>query len=155
MSDFEVRGFESTEEMFDWMRRQEAAANQQVTPEQAEIGFDAYWMRPFDDFIIFGHIPTPEAIEASERSLGATEEELDYTMEAIKEAHDRGYRYGQAYSEVEPEGEWGSTHISTMVQITKDQFEAAKGHQWEGEALYNDPATHPWFVAAIQKWMHG
>jgi hypothetical protein len=126
-----VRGFDNTDDMFTWMRQQEQAANDRVTPDQAEISYGDHWMRPYEDIVIFGYVPTPDEQAASERELGADDEEIEYEREMLADTYARGYRYGKCYSVVEPEGEWGSTHISTMVKITKEQFEEAKEAGWD------------------------
>lgn len=125
-----VQGFDNIEDMFAWMREREQAANDRVSPEQAEIGYGAWWMRPYEDIIIFGYVPTQEEQEASERALGADDEEIEYQRDMLADAYGRGYRYGKAYSEIEPEGEWGSTHISTMVEISEELFNLARDRGW-------------------------
>jgi len=139
-----VQGFDNIDDMFAWMRSQEEAANTRVTPDQAEIGYGAYWMRPYEDIVIFGYVPTQTEREASERALGADDEEIEYQRETLADSHARGYRYGKAYSVIEPEGEWGSTHISTMIQITQEQFTQAKAAKWDAWQMMLFPETRAW-----------
>jgi hypothetical protein len=130
-----VMGFDSVEEMIDHMRTSEDIANASVTPDQAEIGYGAYWMRVDQPVMIFGYVPTPEEQEASERALGADDDEIEYQREVFADAYRRGYRYGKCHSAWEPDGEWGSTHISTMIQIQKHQYERAQAKGWDRESL--------------------
>jgi hypothetical protein len=125
-----VHGFDNTDDMFAWMRQQERAANANVTPDQAEIGYGDYWVRICEDIYIFGYVPTQDEQEASERELGADDEEIEYQRDMLADAYARGYRYGKCYSAIEIEGEWGSTHISTMTKITKEMFEEAQSVDW-------------------------
>jgi hypothetical protein len=144
------REFDSADEMFDFMHQQEEAANARVTPEQAQIGYGAFWMRPYDDLLIFGHVPTAEETEASERALGADDEEIEYQRESFADAYNRGYRYGKCYSVVEPEGEWGSTHIANMIEITEQQFNQARDFSWSLELLVEDDRTRPWLERLLR-----
>lgn len=146
-----VRGFNNIEDMMAFMRQQEEAANARVSPGQAEIGYGAWWLRPYEDITIFGYVPTEDEVRASEGGEGADEEELQYTLEMLADAHRRGYRYGKAYSEIEPEGEWGSTHISTMVEITQAQFERAREVGWNGWQLLVLPEDRRWLSEAMHR----
>jgi hypothetical protein len=126
----EIRGFDNIDDMMAFMRQQEAQANARVTPDQAEIGYGDFWMRPYEDIVVWGYVPTEAEVEAAEGGEGADPEELEYTMSTLRDAYARGYRYGRAYSPWEPEGEWGSTHISSMEKVTEYEFESAKDHGW-------------------------
>jgi hypothetical protein len=126
-----MKAFDSFDDMVAWMHEQEALANAALTPEQREIGYGDHWVRQYDDILIFGYIPTFEEIEAQERALGAEDEEIQFELEMFIDSYGRGYRYGKCYSVVEPDGEWGSTHIVSMVKITKEQFDFARANNWE------------------------
>ena len=136
MSD-NVRGFQSTDEMFAFMQEQERQANANVSPDQAQIGYGAYWMRVDQEVTIFGYVPTEAEIRVSEGGDEVDQEELAYTLEMLRDAHQRGYRYGKCYSAWEPEGEWGSTHISVMIEIQEWQFKRAQKQGWDYKRLMN------------------
>ena len=48
----------------------------------------------------------------------------------IADAHARGYMYGKAYSVVEPDGEWGSTHRVSMQKVSKQTFDRMRELGW-------------------------
>lgn len=148
-----VMGFDNADDMFAYMREQEEAANARVTPGQAQIGYGAWWLRPYEDVVIFGYVPTQDEVRASEGGDEADPEELQYTLETLADAHRRGYRYGRAYSVIEPEGEWGSTHISTMVEITEEQFNQAQAHGWDGHEIAAQADGH-WILKALMRSAH-
>lgn len=129
--------FESFEAMFDSMKRDEDAANERATQEQRDIGYGDYFIRTRrsfgDELTIYGHIMTRDEFITSERDAGSPEDELSWTLEGMDSSYTRGYRFGWCYSEVEPDGELGSTHVSTMTRkITKEEFDAARERNWEG-----------------------
>ena len=59
----------------------------------------------------------------------------------MKEYYDNGFRFGRAYSVVEPEGELGDTHVCDMVPITEEEFNQSKGLHWIPEEI----SKLPWF----------
>ena len=126
--------FNSFDDAMASMRKAEEEANKRVTPEQADIGYGDYWMRVWQGFgetvKVYGYIQTLEESLAQEKECGADEEELRMTEDMLTDSYIRGYRFGYAYSAIEPEGELGSTHISQMIKISKEDFEAAKERGW-------------------------
>jgi hypothetical protein len=125
-----VEFFDSADDMFAAIARGVEQAKQRATPEQNAITYGDYWMRAWEDFLIFGYIDHPEALRASTLELGASEDEIEYEERVLKESYDNGFRFGKAYSVIEPDGELGDTHVSDMIKITKGQFEAAKALNW-------------------------
>jgi len=115
-----VMGFESMEEMQAYMADAEARAIRAAIPRQWEISWGAYVLRVVDTLVIFGHIWGSSDYEYTE--------ELEH--ERINN-YPRGYRYGKWYSEVLPEGELGSAHVSTLWEITEQEFMAAEKNNWE------------------------
>ena len=51
------------------------------------------------------------------------DEEYFYEKNMLKEARERGYIFGRWYSEVVPDGELGSNHISSCLPMSKEEFE--------------------------------
>jgi hypothetical protein len=133
MSHFQA--FDSFEAMQEAMAKAEDEANRHVTDAQRNITYGDYWFRALDlgmgEYLtIYGRCWTREEIAEGETEEGAPDEELTYTMSIMDDAHRRGYRFSTAYSQWEPDGEIGDVHISTMQQITQEQFEAAKEAKW-------------------------
>jgi hypothetical protein len=135
-----MESFESFEAMFDSMTRDEDAANKRVTPEQRDIGYGDYFIRIWDagrmfgdpPLIVYGHVTPRDKWIADERDAGADDAELSWSMQAHDSAYQRGYRFGWHYSEVEPDGELGSTHVSVMARkISREEFDAARERGWK------------------------
>ena len=139
-----VRFYDTDEEMFADMSRAQIAADLAIRPIQERIGKGDHWMRSYDGFLIFGYIWTEaDSIESARKGGWLS----DYKEEAemMDESFIRGYRFGRAWSTVCPEGELGDTHISTMIPITREQFEEAKALRWHAPAI----ASTDWYVRAI------
>lgn len=134
----EFQSFDSLEDMINAMAEQEQAANTKVSPKQVAVGYGDYWIRFTPEVVIFGYVMTLDEVEAAEMAVPLDpdetkeqrEEETAYVMADIRNAHDRGYRYGWAYSIWEQEGELGSTHIYNLWPLDKALFDAAKAVDW-------------------------
>lgn len=117
--------YDNMDDAFEDMRRNEEAANAATHPCQTAITYGDYWMRPYqegDDFIlIFGRVHTIEEL---------LQVEDDETMPGIYERYKRGYRFGMAWSQWEPRGEFGDTHVSQMIPISKELFEIGQDRDW-------------------------
>lgn len=118
-----VQGFDSFEDAMQAMRDAEERANALTLPQQREIGYGDFWCRPVPEWgiFIFGRVSTLDELRKGEDAE---------TIVALEERFTRGYRFGKAYSTIEPEGEWGDTHVANMWPITEAEFEEAKGHGW-------------------------
>jgi hypothetical protein len=143
----QIQFFDDIDDMFAALDKGVKKANDMTLPRQKLIQYGDYWMRMWEDLIIFGRISTTEELDAEERRLGATEEEIAYEHEAMDYSYSRGFRFGRAYSIVEPTGELGDTHISQMVPITKEEFEDAKRLNWDADAVI----ASDWFIGAIER----
>ena len=122
--------FDSFDDMLAFMRESERQANARTTPAQRNIGYGSYWVRSWQGVMIFGYVPSMDEIMDQERDLGASDAEIRWEVESLENAYERGYRYGKCYSVIEPLGEWGSTHVSAMIEIPKEIFEAAQEAGW-------------------------
>lgn len=136
MSDPFVQSFDSLEEMFQYMARNEMIANARATQAQKAITYGDYWHRYDRNFRvhIYGYVIPLLEMEADERSLGADDAEWDYERRMTEDAHSRGYRFSRAFSVIEPEGELGLVHIVAIDEkITEAEFQAAKDRAWQPE----------------------
>ena len=124
------REFDSMEEMQRFLAEQTRLANESLSEEQKAITYGDYWVRTDYEFLIFGYINTLDELDESSRRLGADEEEIAYERAMIADAHARGYMYGKAYSVVEPDGEWGSTHRVNMQKVSKQTFDRMRELGW-------------------------
>lgn len=133
-----VIAFDSTEELFAYMSRAEEAANAATTEAQAKIR-DAtetvYAFRISLGIAIFGEVLSLAESQAAEKKLynldkAEDREEYEYTANQLADSRQRGYVFGKWFSVVEPTGELGSAHVSSLTQIDKALFDHAKTRQW-------------------------
>lgn len=130
--DLRGRSFSSLDEALQFMADQTDKANSHLAPQQAGITWGSHWIR-FDGMsglIIFGYVFTRDELIADERSAGAGEQELAWTINNIDDNHERGYLFSRCYSIVEPTGELGDTHRSNVWPITEGQFREAQAAHW-------------------------
>lgn len=131
--------FESLDDMLNAMKQAENKANEMATEDQKQIGYGDYFIRIWeadrmfggDDLKIYGRIMTREEFIKTEKDCGALDDELAGTMQTHDSSYARGYRWGWCYSIVEPTGELGSTHVSVMRKIGKEEFEEAERKGWK------------------------
>jgi hypothetical protein len=147
-----VQSFDSFEDLQKTLNAQIEKAKTWILPRQAAITFGDHWMRIWDSgygekFLICGYIHTVEELDREERRLGASEEEILEEHETMEYSYNNGFRFGTAYSVIEPRGELGDTHVSQMVPITKEEFEDAKLLRWDLELV----ADLPWFGKAVER----
>lgn len=127
--------FDSAEDMMKFMADSEDAAIASMTPRQHEhvkVAFTnpTYWFRVWEGLLIVGESQPVEAQARREAELGG---DYEYDLERFTERHGRGYLFGKAYSEVEPDGELGSTHASEVVWTDPMVFQTLQKHGWSME----------------------
>ena len=61
---------------------------------------------------------------------GEERRESEYEYETYMDSLKRGYAFTRSFSVIEPVGELGSHHISTMVPLTEEQFNNAEANAW-------------------------
>jgi hypothetical protein len=101
-----------------------------------EVDWGDYAATESAGLLIIGRVWTLEEVESGEREAGAPEEELRYTVRMMKDAHHRGYRFGEYMSEPYPDGELGSHHVSRLRKITKQQYNQVLA-MWRGASGRN------------------
>lgn len=72
----------------------------------------------------------PEASAWAGHVLDAAEPEVQGLVDRIRELWSRGWVQGVGYSEREPDGEHGYTHLAMITKITPAAFEAARAAGW-------------------------
>lgn len=137
--------FNTPEEMFEAISRGVEQAKARATPKQNAITYGDYWVRAYEDILIFGYIYSEEELWAKERELGASEEEIEEEKAMMEGNYQNGFRFGKAYSIICPEGELGDTHVSDMLPLTKQEFEDARDLYWIPEAI----KQLPWFNRSL------
>lgn len=139
--------FDDFDSMMEALQQQKERAKSWIKPRQARITYGDYWMSPRDDYglLIFGRITPRDELDATERRLGASEDEIAYQHEVMDASYADGYRFGDAYSIACPEGELGDTHVSQMAPITEEEFNQARDLKWDPEAIID----LPWYMEAI------
>jgi hypothetical protein len=126
---FEVN---NPEEFFQFMAQQEAEAIAHTLDEQWAIGWGTYVLRVVDGLWIFGKIFTEaQFLEVEQFDEAELDEEGQYELQHLRDMHERGYRYGQWFSEVVPNGEYGSSHVVNLWEISYPDFREAQARGWE------------------------
>ena len=136
-----IIGFDSAEEMFAYMAEREAELAEEMkhlTEPQKGIGYGQYVLRMTpvgeeEPLAIFGYIYTKAEFRELELAAGANpnDGELDFIMERLQSAYDRGYRYGNWFSVACPEGEPGDSPLTTLWPITEADYQHALNNGWE------------------------
>ena len=142
-----IQMYDNVEDMFAAIDKGVQRAKSMILPRQARITYGDYWMRIWEDILIFGRIDTVAELDEEERRLGASEEELTYEHKMMQGSYNNGFRFGRAYSIIEPRGELGDTHVATMVPITKEEFESARDLNWIPEKIIQQD----WFFDAVER----
>ena len=127
-------GMLDLEAMMDQMRMLTEYANEHLAEPQRTVTYGSYWARFYDvrdRLVIFGYVDSLEEMEASERSLGAGDDEAAYIVADTERRHEDGDMYGMCYSTVTPEGELGFTHRADLWPIDKDTFDAYRAVGWD------------------------
>lgn len=152
-----VESFGSFEEMQQFMAEREDEANADLRDVQIELRDDTehtrYWVRPFPEgeCLIFGEAWSfkqscdvsasyvEDVPAAHGDKLPSVNDWADY-RESLAEAvyeirthvstRERGYLRGKAYSILEPEGEYGDTHVASIMPISEQAFLEAKAAGW-------------------------
>lgn len=142
-----VESFDSMDELFADMARRTDQANKNLAPEQKGLDWGSHWIqfmvsdggRDGAPLIIVGRCHTTSEVYAAERAaMGPFTEdnasecaaELVDTISTIIGSHENGYLFGTAYSTVEPDGELGSTHRSSVWPLSSRAFEALHSNGW-------------------------
>ena len=141
-----AKTFDGLDEMVTAVAQSEAAVAALTTEAQRAITYGDCWCAPFDQggYLRFGVIApglSPSApVSRSSASRAAKR----------KDEHRRGYRFSCAYSVIEPKGQWGSTHVSTMVaKLSRAQFEQVRAAGWRLETLVDDDVG--WAVRLVDR----
>ena len=131
----EIRGFNSFDEMYEYMQANRKKANEGLAAAQRLIDYGDYWVRFWQQVVIFGYIDPLEKVRDDEVAAGADLGEAEVFVTMVMEAHNDGSMWGTAYSTIEPDGELGYTHRISMWPIDKRLFDAARQVGWVIEDL--------------------
>jgi hypothetical protein len=119
----QIQSFDSYEDMLAAMFDAEAVANAGLTPGQVRLRDDVENVRcwaypiPHLDVVLYGKTPRIADVQ--------TEDGFN-----VAENRARGYLTGTVFSAVEPDGEFGDTHVSQVVPITLHAFTLAEAFGW-------------------------
>lgn len=81
-----------------------------------------------------------------------TKQEWLDTIESDREGLARGYVFSKAYSEACDYGELGDTHVSQMVEVSREAFEWARLYHWDIKAMLRDLKSRPVAVKVTDDW---
>jgi hypothetical protein len=146
-----IQTFDNFEDMQKMLSAQIEKAKTWIRPAQERITYGDHWMRIWDGWgekiLICGYISTLEELDKEERRLGASEEEIAEEHETMQYSYNNGFRFGRAYSIIEPRGELGDTHVSQMIPITKEEFDEVERLDWN----LSEVVFLPWFEEALAR----
>src|SRR5690349_18046801 len=118
------------------IRRNREAASAGLAPAQADLTYGSRWIRFWDKLVIFGTVPTLMEVGLAEQELGADPDEVAYTISRVEvNLTENDLLYGTCYSVIEPTGEIGNTHKSSVWPIEDSLFEAARNVTWNPALL--------------------
>lgn len=126
-----VIGFDSVDEMLEYMVHEEPDP---PLPPQEEITWGSYAIRLHHAasmvLPIWGRIFEMEEIMAEVREETHDLAEIVHERDVFQHSHNQGWRYGRWFSQVLPEGEYGSAHIVSCWPITQSDYEYAEANGW-------------------------
>ena len=133
----QFQAFDSFEDMMEAMQQAEEAALGKMTSEQRDLVDQSehetvYWHRFIEahNLHIFGEVYSDAEFVELERKHGADKHELYESLASRKNRRDRGYVFSKAYSTIVPDGEFGDTHASEVMQSSAAQFMMARERDW-------------------------
>jgi hypothetical protein len=128
-----VEGFDNMDEMFAAMAAHEDIANMNMLPGQIRLRDDAenetFWAQPLPDIdlVVYG-VAQPNFVVQRSADFDAADN------------RERGYLTGTAYSAGMDTGEYGDTHVSQVIPISRDIFRLAQSLGWpDWSRLSSDP----------------
>ncbi len=103
----------------------EAAKTHPIQVEDFKHGDCLLSLRPELGITIFGEVATYS-------------EKYPEDNESITDGMTQGYLYGRCFSQLCPDGELGSIHITRVsAKISREDFERAKANRWRNPARSN------------------
>jgi hypothetical protein len=128
-----VEGFDNMDEMFAAMAAHEDNANRNMLPGQIRLRDDneneTFWAQPLPDIdlVVYG-VAQPNFVVQRSAGFDAADN------------RERGYLTGTAYSAGADTGEYGDTHVSQVIPITRTVFRLAQMLDWpDWSRLVSDP----------------
>jgi hypothetical protein len=111
----DVIGFDSFDEMQDYLQECNSAARKWADANKAEeiINFYNYFIMCHDDIITIGE----KVLPLLPREEYESEEEYLWEKESAEEDTKSGYIWARWYSDICPEGELGTNHLSRCVPL--------------------------------------
>jgi hypothetical protein len=129
-------GFQTPEEMLLFIHRRMMEAQAEDQREPVAVDFGDHYVRVVDFFpeviVVFGSVETIEQVRGRLADQGLMRDEVEFEVQVTLQQHGKGFRFGRAFSELCPEGEFASTHVNQILMtITEDEFEAARRSDWQ------------------------
>jgi len=152
-----VEGFGSFEEMMRVIGERMDAAILRIKPEQWKLadGKEHWFLKlwspgpQYEAILIAGHIPDLDEHRRDLIERYGDDEETGYEMRQMRDNLSRGLAFTRSYSVVEPDGEYGDHHISTLLEITREQFEALQAQGFSPVAIQQDPQL----IELVRRWI--
>lgn len=126
-----TESFDSLEAMLARQAEALERAEASVVEKQKEITWGSYFLRPSETHPpIWGYVIPLDELTDDLLEEGVAISEVEYELDSIQVAYNRGLRYAQHYSALTPDGEWGSSHIATCWPVSQEIYEEAQANGW-------------------------
>lgn len=139
-----VESFGSFDEAMRVINERVAAAKQRITERQWKLAdgkehwFVKLWQMGPEVIVIVGHIPDLDEHRRDLIEQYGDDEETAYEVRAMREKFVDGFVFTRSYSYIEPDGEYGDQHISTLAEISKEVFERVVAAGFNNHILMAD-----------------
>jgi hypothetical protein len=114
----DIKVFDSNEDMFSYIREQNKIAREWADTHDAVEIIDqfTYFLISMEDLLIVGK-KEPATLPIDQYD---SEEEYRYEKESAEEDKKNGYVWARWYSEIVPDGELGTNHLSHCVPVSDE-----------------------------------
>lgn len=123
----EIIGFNSTEEMVEFLNKAAEDAERRLHPAQRAVTYGDYWVRFLPQREVeFGVVHTLEQIEHAARENGSPDDEVAEVLRETEQYQNEEHKvFGRAHIHWQPDGELGYTHRLNLWPISEPVFLAA------------------------------
>lgn len=148
-----IESYDSPEEAMEAVHKRVEEAKKLIRPSQRPLmdGKSHYWMRLYllseegPMIIICGKtIDLRKHAEMLHQRYPEDCPSVEDEYLNLKSNLDNGFITGYAYSEMEPDGEWGDTHVSTVMEINEELFNQFKAQEWRATTIETQDAALDW-----------
>lgn len=127
----QIHMFDTFDEQFSALNAASDRAMSRLSDQQRALTWGSYCLSVNPEYLLFCHIPTEAELLAMEADEDDPSEAQEIVIATGAQMEQKGHMYGQWFSIIEPDGEWGHFHKLTCWPITEAIYEAAKANGWD------------------------